>query len=73
MIGPSAEVLRWAEEVHRLNGIYDAWAESAAQQGIEIALPAMPVRPVEPTIAEAARALSDNADEDLGEAGEGPQ
>ncbi len=60
MIRPSAEVLQWAEQTRRLNGIYQAWTESAEAQGIEIELPAMPVRPVEELFA--ARALSDDAE-----------
>jgi hypothetical protein len=62
VIGPSAEVLQWAEQTRRLNGIYQAWIESAAAQGAELELPAMPITPVEPTIAEAARGLSDDAE-----------
>lgn len=65
-LGPSAEVQRWAEETRRLNSIFAAWIESAAAQGLEIELPAMPVRPPdEPEIAETARLLSDAADDDL--------
>lgn len=65
-LGESAEVLAWAEKITRANRIAAAWMASAAAQGVEIELPAMPIRPIpQPSIAESERILSDAADDDL--------